>query len=120
MLSLSACITLRRRRTADIDPVAGCRPTPTAAPTVAASPNQAAWDGVLSKWIAPNSQFCDALLLVDSPKGRYLKAAGAANLDDRRPVKADDHFEIGSNTKAFTVILACSSKKRASFPWTTP
>ena len=110
MLSLSACVMSpppAEPPTSTQAPAAG--QIPTAAPTVAASPNQAAWNGVLSQWIAANSQFCDApggVLLVDSPKGRYLKAAGAANLDDRRPVKADDRFEIGSNTKAFTVILA--------------
>jgi D-alanyl-D-alanine carboxypeptidase len=68
-----------------------------------------AWDAVLSQWIAPDNGLCDApggVLLVDSPAGRYLKAAGMASVDDGRPLAVDDRLQIGSNTKAFTVILA--------------
>jgi amidase len=78
-------------------------------PTRPTSVNEAAWDAVLSKWIAPDNSECDApggVLLVDSPAGRYLKAAGVASLEDRRPLTVDDRLQIGSNTKAFTVILA--------------
>jgi D-alanyl-D-alanine carboxypeptidase len=69
----------------------------------------AGWDAVLAQWIGQDDPTCDApggVLLVESPAGKYLKAAGVANLDDARPVEAHDRFEIGSNTKAFTVILA--------------
>jgi D-alanyl-D-alanine carboxypeptidase len=101
-------------------------PAPTAAaavPATAVSPttegaraaaitgtiDSAAWDAALAQWTAPSNPICDApgaVLLVDSPAGRYLKAAGVASLADKRPLEVDDRLEIGSNTKAFTVILA--------------
>ncbi len=45
------------------------------------------------------------ILLVDTPQGRYLKAAGVANMDDQTPMKEDDILEIGSITKPFTIVL---------------
>jgi D-alanyl-D-alanine carboxypeptidase len=45
------------------------------------------------------------VLLVETPEGRYLNAAGAANLEDGTPMRADDILEIGSNTKSMTVVL---------------
>ena len=45
------------------------------------------------------------VLLVDTPDGRYLEAAGVANLADGRPMVADDILEIGSNTKSMTIVL---------------
>jgi len=82
---------------------------PLAAQPVQGAPDQAALDGILDQWLAPGNGLCDApgaVLLVDSPAGRYLKAAGIASLDDGRPLQTGDRLEIGSNTKAFTVILA--------------
>jgi len=61
----------------------------------------------LSQWIG--GQICDAtggVLLIASPQGRYLDAAGVRGVDDSTPVKPSDRFEIGSNTKSFTVVLA--------------
>jgi D-alanyl-D-alanine carboxypeptidase len=45
------------------------------------------------------------VLLVDTPDGRYLNAAGVANLDDGTPIQVDDRFEIGSNTKSMTIVV---------------
>ena len=45
------------------------------------------------------------VLLVDTPQGRYLKAAGVSNMDDQTPMKADDTIEIGSITKSFIAVL---------------
>jgi D-alanyl-D-alanine carboxypeptidase len=47
-----------------------------------------------------------AVLLVDTPQGRFLKAQGVASLEDETLVTVEDAFEIGSNTKSFTVVLA--------------
>jgi amidase len=83
-------------------PPAGQTPLPAAI-------NETAWDAVLTRWITSGDAPCDApggVLLVDSPAGRYLKAAGVTSMENGRPVQVDDRFEIGSNTKAFTVILA--------------
>ncbi len=85
--------------------------SPAAAAPIAMPAAQATkWDAVLGRWIA-NSKFsaCDApggVLLVDSPAGRYLKAAGVSSVETQRPVSTGDVFEIGSNTKSFTVVLA--------------
>ncbi len=82
---------------------------PLAAQPVQGAPDQAALDGILDQWLAPGNGLCDApgaVLLVDSPAGRYLKAGGIASLDDGRPLQTGDRLEIGSNTKAFTVVLA--------------
>jgi D-alanyl-D-alanine carboxypeptidase len=45
------------------------------------------------------------ILLVDTPQGRYLKAAGVANMEDQTPMKEDDILEIGSITKIFTMVV---------------
>ncbi|MCO5214009.1 MAG: amidase family protein [Caldilinea sp.] len=69
----------------------------------------AALDALLDQWLAPGNGVCDApgaVLLVDSPAGRYLTAQGVASVADGRPMQVDDRLQIGSNTKAFTVILA--------------
>lgn len=80
-----------------------------AAPAPAGDIDETALDATLEQWLTPGNGACDApgaVLLVDSPAGRYLSAQGVASLDDPRPVAVSDRFEIGSNTKAFTVILA--------------
>ena len=67
------------------------------------------WDQLLNDWISPDSVICDApggVLLVDSPDGRFVQAAGVASLDDQRPLAINDRFEIGSITKSFTSVLA--------------
>ena len=45
------------------------------------------------------------VLLVDAPDGRYLKAAGVADMDDGTPIQVDDILQIGSNTKSMVIIL---------------
>lgn len=45
-----------------------------------------------------------AVLLVDTPAGRFLEAAGVADLASGEPVTVDDRFEIGSITKLFTAV----------------
>jgi D-alanyl-D-alanine carboxypeptidase len=68
------------------------------------------WDNMLASWITdPADKTCDApggVLLVDNAGGRYLKAAGVASIESRRAIDISDRFEIGSNTKSFTVVLA--------------
>ena len=84
-------------------------PKETPAAEAPADASQSPLDDLLNQWMTPGNGLCDApgaVLLVDSPTGRYLKAAGVTSLEDPRPVRVDDRFEIGSNTKAFTVILA--------------
>ena len=45
------------------------------------------------------------VLLVDTPDGRYLKAAGVANMAEGTPMQSEDILEIGSNTKSMTIVL---------------
>jgi D-alanyl-D-alanine carboxypeptidase len=54
---------------------------------------------------APNASAPGVVLLVDTPDGRYLKAAGVASLEQNTPLAADARMEIGSNTKSFTIVL---------------
>jgi len=46
-----------------------------------------------------------AVLQVDGPDFHFLETAGFADLEKKTPVKPDDRFEIGSNTKMFTAAL---------------
>lgn len=45
------------------------------------------------------------VLLVDTPDGQYLQAAGVASLEEPTAVSVDDRFEIGSNTKSFVTAM---------------
>ena len=45
------------------------------------------------------------VLLVDTPQGQYLNAAGVANLEDGTPMQPTDILEIGSNTKSMTIVI---------------
>ena len=78
----------------------------------------ARWDSVLDRWLGkPAVPICDApggVLLVDTPAGRYLKAAGVSSVESGRPVQTGDRFEIGSNTKSFTVVLALQLQEAGS------
>jgi D-alanyl-D-alanine carboxypeptidase len=53
----------------------------------------------------PVSSAPGIVLLVDTPEGRYLNAAGVANLEDGPLMKVDDRLQIGSNSKSFTIVL---------------
>jgi len=44
-------------------------------------------------------------LLVDTPAGRYFKAAGVADVTTCAPLAADSPYEIGSNTKLMTAAM---------------
>ncbi len=46
-----------------------------------------------------------AILLLDTPDGRYLKAAGQARREDRNPMQPGDSFQVGSITKLFVGVL---------------
>jgi D-alanyl-D-alanine carboxypeptidase len=55
------------------------------------------------------AQGCDApgaVLLADTPQGRFLSAYGLASTQDQTPLQTTDAFQIGSNTKSFTTVLA--------------
>jgi CubicO group peptidase (beta-lactamase class C family) len=39
------------------------------------------------------------------PDGRYLKAAGAASMEEATPLQPGNCLEIGSNSKSFTIVL---------------
>ena len=45
------------------------------------------------------------VLLVDTPAGRYLNAAGVSSIEDGTPMQADDRLEIGSNSKSFLIVV---------------
>lgn len=63
------------------------------------------WQQVLDKTV----QACDApgaVLLADTPQGRFVSAYGLASTQDQTPMQATDRFQIGSNTKSFTTVLA--------------
>jgi D-alanyl-D-alanine carboxypeptidase len=47
-----------------------------------------------------------AVLFVDSPEGPFLGAAGIRDIETGTPVQVGDPLQIGSCTKAFTVVLA--------------
>ncbi|MFN2138863.1 MAG: amidase family protein [Candidatus Promineifilaceae bacterium] len=63
------------------------------------------WEEAAEKFL----ESCDApgvVMLVDEPRGRFLQAYGLANSEDGTLLQTDDRFEIGGNTKSFTVVLA--------------
>ena len=62
------------------------------------------WDEAAQKFLE-QCQAPGAVLLVDSPAGRFLQAYGVASLEDGTPMQTGDRFEIGSNTKSFTAVL---------------
>ena len=65
------------------------------------------WDELLDKSLAPEN--CDApggVLLADTPQGRFLKAQGLASTQEQDAMEMTDAFQIGSNTKSFTTVLA--------------
>jgi D-alanyl-D-alanine carboxypeptidase len=65
------------------------------------------WDEALDR--AMGKEACDApggVLLADTPQGRYFQARGLASTEDGTSITTGDAFEIGSNTKSFTTVLA--------------
>ncbi len=66
------------------------------------------WDDLLLNF-SENPFFCGtpgAVLLVDSPQGRFLEATGVSSVEEETPMQVGDAFEIGSITKSFTVAVA--------------
>ncbi len=66
------------------------------------------WDDLLVNF-TDNLFLCDApgaVLLVDSPQGRFLKATGVSRVVAQTPMDVGDAFEIGSITKSFTAAVA--------------
>jgi CubicO group peptidase (beta-lactamase class C family) len=53
----------------------------------------------------PTANAPGLVLLAITPDGRYLGAAGVANLADGTPIEVDDVLEIGSITKSFLAVL---------------
>ena len=60
---------------------------------------------VYTEGAAPQSHTPGLVLLVDTPDGRYLQAAGVASLEKGTPMQVDSRLEIGSNSKSFTDVL---------------
>jgi D-alanyl-D-alanine carboxypeptidase len=60
---------------------------------------------VFQPGLQPQRKAPGAVLLVDLPEGRFLEAAGSAELSQNQPVDSEDIFEIGSITKVFTSVL---------------
>ena len=74
---------------------------------IASSIEADTWDELLQNFT--NHSLCGApgaVLLVDSPQGRFLQATGISSVEEQTPMQVSDAFEIGSNTKSFTVALA--------------
>ncbi len=101
-LLLASCATVVEEPTAaiDVEVQSGKRPLA----------NAEQWDTVLNLWLGDQpDRYCDAtgaVLLIDAPEGRFWKAIGVTSDGGDTPVALDDRFEIGSNTKSFTVALA--------------
>ncbi|MCF6271691.1 MAG: beta-lactamase family protein [Rhodobacteraceae bacterium] len=45
------------------------------------------------------------VLLIDTPEGRYLRAAGVSRIETQEPMATDERLQIGSNSKSFTTVL---------------
>ena len=60
---------------------------------------------VYSEGADPTTHTPGLVLLVDTPDGRYLQAAGVSSLEDGTPMQTGDRLEIGSNTKSFVIVL---------------
>jgi D-alanyl-D-alanine carboxypeptidase len=66
------------------------------------------WDELLLNF-TNNAFACGApgaVLLVDSPQGRFLEATGVSSVEEETPMQVTDVLEIGSITKSFTVAVA--------------
>lgn len=91
---LSACGVLNKAEVTAVESIASAIPANS-------------WDELLQNFTEDN--LCaapGAVLLVDAPDGRFLKSIGVSSVEDQTPLKVSDAFEIGSNTKSFTVVLA--------------
>ena len=80
--------------------MAGAFPEELAAQLDAFLQSQVYSEGGYPKGAAPG-----LVLLVDTPEGRYLNAAGVNSIEDGSPMQVDDRLEIGSNSKSFLVVV---------------
>ena len=103
------------------DPTAEPMAEPTTAPEAADEPSETGTEGSIENLTAQLDAFLQSqvyaeggipagaapgvVLLVDTPDGRYLQAAGVSNMEDGTPMQVDDRLEIGSNSKSFTIVL---------------
>jgi len=92
---LAACGALEKAEVAGMEAAAGAIEADT-------------WDKLLLNFT--NNKFAcgapGAVLLVDSPQGRFLEATGVSSVEEGTPMQVTDAFEIGSITKSFTVVVA--------------
>ena len=91
-------------------PAGGASALPAAAPdplpeAVSANLSQYLQGLVYQEGEDPAARAPGLVLLVDTPDGRFLEAAGVSNLEEGTPLDAGDVFEIGSITKSFVVVL---------------
>jgi D-alanyl-D-alanine carboxypeptidase len=94
-LFLTACGAVEKAEFAGLEAAAGAIEADT-------------WDDLLLNF-SENLFICDtpgAVLLVDSPQGRFLQATGVSSVEEETPMQVSDAFEIGSITKSFTVAVA--------------
>ena len=92
---MTACTAVEKAEFAGMEAAAGAMEADT-------------WDDLLQNF-SENLLFCEtpgAVLLVDSPQGRFLEATGVSSVEEETPMQAGDVFEIGSITKSFTVAVA--------------
>ena len=93
-LLMTACSALEKAELAGMEAAAG-------------AVNADTWDDLLLNF-TNNPLFCGApgaVLLVDSPQGRFLEATGLANVEEQTPMQVTDALEIGSITKSFTAAV---------------
>jgi len=93
-LFMTACSALEKAEFAGMEAAAGAI-------------NADTWDDLLLNF-TNNPLFCGApgaVLLVDSPQGRFLEATGLSNVEEQTPMQVTDALEIGSITKSFTAAV---------------
>ena len=93
-LFMTACSALEKAELAGMEAAAG-------------AVNADTWDDLLLNF-TNNPLFCGApgaVLLVDSPQGRFLEATGLANVEEQTPMQVTDALEIGSITKSFAAAV---------------
>ena len=92
-------------KTAESSSAANAKPQSTFSADVIARLDEFLQTQVYTEGANPKATTPGVILLVDSPQGRYLQAAGVASLEDNTPIKTSDRVEIGSNSKSFTIVL---------------
>ncbi len=80
---------------------------PAASPsaTVLTPSVQDALDAAVTKWLASSGAPGVVLGIWTPGRGRYVVARGYSNIATKSPMRRDEFFRIGSNTKTFTVTV---------------